>query len=142
MYPRHLDLQDSSRRKVKKLPLSRMGEEKTPEARRIPKVVIVLPQSLTKITTRNPIIPTNTILPPYPNAQVPLYRSPPLNLQNLSPMYPNYPQSYQIPSPYQNIAPNCANVQSSYRAPPPTYQVKAPLYHNPLPNYQAPMPNF
>ena len=83
----------------------------------------------------------NTV-PTYQNAQISSYQGPPSNLQNFSPIFPNYPQPYQIPSPYQNIAPNCANVQSSYRPPPPTYQVQAPLYQDPLPNYQAPMPNF
>ncbi|XP_015084367.1 uncharacterized protein LOC107027821 [Solanum pennellii] len=72
--------------------------------------------------------------PTYPNAQISSYQSPPPNLQKFSPIYPNYP--------YQNIAPNCANVQSSYQAPPPTYQVQAPLYQNPLPNYLAPVPNY
>ncbi|XP_015060346.1 extensin-2-like [Solanum pennellii] len=80
--------------------------------------------------------------PTYPNAQAPLYQSPPLNYQSPSPIYPNYPPPYQIPSPYKGIAPNCANVQSRYRSPPPIYQVQAPLYQNPLPNYQAPSPNY
>ena len=83
----------------------------------------------------------NTV-PTYQNAQISSYQGTPSNLQNFSPIFPNYPQPYQIPSPYQNIAPNCANVQSSYRPPPPTYQVRAPLYQDPLPNYQATMPNF
>jgi len=51
---------------------------------------------------------------------------------------------YQIRSPYQVIAPNCANVQSSYRAAPPVYQVQAPLYQNSpqkLPSYIAKLPN-
>ncbi|XP_015081224.1 uncharacterized protein LOC107024772 [Solanum pennellii] len=80
--------------------------------------------------------------PTYPNSQISSYQCPPPNLQNFSPTYPNFPQPYQIPSPYQNIAPNCANEQSSYRAPSPIYQVQAPIYQNPLPNYKAPVPNY
>ena len=51
----------------------------------------------------------NTV-PTYQNAQISSYQGPPSNLQNFSPIFPNYPQPYQISSPYQNIAPNCANV--------------------------------
>ncbi|XP_015084234.1 extensin-2-like [Solanum pennellii] len=78
----------------------------------------------------------------YPNVQAPLYQSLPSNYQNQSPIYPNHPPPYQIPSPYQGVAPKCVNVQSIYRAPPPIYQVQAPIYQNPPPNYQAPSPNY
>ncbi|XP_015054990.1 extensin-2-like [Solanum pennellii] len=78
----------------------------------------------------------------YRNVQAPVYQSPPLNYQSSFPIYTNHPPPYQIPSPYQGVAPNCANVQSSYQAPPPVYQVQAPLYRNPPPNYQAPSPNY
>ncbi|XP_015081454.1 uncharacterized protein LOC107025117 [Solanum pennellii] len=64
--------------------------------------------------------------PIYPNTQAPLYQSPPPSFKNLSPTYPNYPQPYQIPSPYQGIAPNSANVpppqQGSYDPPQPRFE--------------------
>ncbi|XP_069150709.1 uncharacterized protein [Solanum lycopersicum] len=63
----------------------------------------------------------------HPNFQAPIYQSPPLNYQSSSPVYPNYPPPYQIPSPYQVIAPNCANVQSNCQAPPLVYQLQVPL---------------
>ncbi|XP_015078066.1 velvet complex subunit B-like [Solanum pennellii] len=56
------------------------------------------------------------------------------NNQNTTSVHPN------VQAPV--IAPNCANVQSNYRAPPPVYQLQAPLYQDPPPNYQAPSPNY
>ncbi|XP_015072662.1 extensin-2-like [Solanum pennellii] len=89
----------------------------------------------------NPPIYQNTAST-YSNVQAPLYQSPPPNYQNPSPIYPNHPPPYQIPSPYQGVAPNCANMHSSYRAPPLVFQVQAPPYQNPHLNYQARMPNY
>ncbi|XP_069143299.1 uncharacterized protein [Solanum lycopersicum] len=78
----------------------------------------------------------------YSNVQAPVYQSLPLNYQSPSLIYPNHSPSYQIISPYQGVSPNCGNVQSSYRAPPPVHQIQAPLYQNSPPNYLDPSPNY
>ena len=61
----------------------------------------------------------------YPNVHIILHRS-------------TLPNSISLPG----VAPNCADVQSIYRAPPPAYQVQDPPYQNPHLNYQAPMLNY
>ena len=89
-----------------------MGEGKLPKAHRIPKVVLGLLKIPTKLATRKLVIPIilqfTRMLPPLIQTSKLHYTKvhpPSPNYKNTSPIYPNNPPPYQIPSPYQGVAP-------------------------------------